>query len=131
DGSHHHRQNGSASQRPPGFHNSNSHNEHSEYPLRAQSPKSATTWNSSSDYTSSTITDPHWKQYETNNQHHNQNGHSFGKSGKYLAPPSGGHFGSRQSSGRSGKSSHYIPYRDYYIDRKLRGEEGPNSYSDF
>ena len=29
------------------------------------------------------------------------------------------------------ESQHYIPYRDYYIDRKLQNRSGTNTYSDF
>ncbi len=126
---------------------------------RAQSPKSSTTWNSSSEdqsfYSDQQQQHQHQhhqlKQIDPPSQYNHQNGAS---KSSHLFPPSngvGGGFGSRQSSGRvttgsssGGKSTTYLPYNDYYLDRRLRGQHhhhlyngnsssggGPPTYSDF
>lgn len=118
---------------------------------RAQSPKSSTTWNSSSEDQSFYSDQQQLKQIDPPSQYNHQNGVS---KSSHLFPPSngvGGGFGSRQSSGRvttgsssGGKSTTYLPYNDYYLDRRLRGQHhllyngnsssgggGPPTYSDF
>lgn len=127
----HHQQNG----------HSSSHFHHGQYEgNRAQSPKSSTTWNSTSSEEYGHYSDPknhhHLKNHEPPSYHHAQQ-LDQGKSSSHLLPPATSAFGSRQTSARtasSGKSATYLPYNDYYLDRRLRGHHstsGPPTYSDF